>query len=223
MHAALVTHLRKAHVERLQRRSTISQWEREVPCIHAVVGLLTLSRMVVDATPPRTTESLHAEHADFVWRTLQRLGVRDVDLEDQLQEVFLVVHRRLSSFDPSVKPTTWLYGICLRVASAWRRRAFRRHELSDEGAQAEARSSEAPGADEMIALQQAQSLLERALDALDLERRAVFVMFEIEGLSCATIAEMTGAPLGTIYTRLGAARREVEQFVTRMRARGVTP
>lgn len=67
--------------------------------------------------------SIHESHADFVWCSLQRLGVRPADLEDALQEVFVVVHRKLSSFDGSSRLSTWLFGISMRVASAYRRKA----------------------------------------------------------------------------------------------------
>jgi DNA-directed RNA polymerase specialized sigma24 family protein len=72
--------------------------------------------------------SIHQAHADFVWRTLQHMGVRPADVEDQMQEVFVVVHNRLRSFDASSRMTTWLFGICMRVAAAYRRRAHRRRE-----------------------------------------------------------------------------------------------
>lgn len=71
---------------------------------------------------------VYREQAGFVWASLQRLGVRAPDLEDVLQEVFVVVHKRLGTFDGSSKITTFLFGICLRVASAYRRRGFRRNE-----------------------------------------------------------------------------------------------
>src|SRR5687767_5495136 len=68
-------------------------------------------------------KEIHHAHADFVWLTLQRLGVRASDLEDALQEVFVVVHRRLSSYDRRAKLSSWLFGISLRVAAQFRRRA----------------------------------------------------------------------------------------------------
>ena len=95
------------------------------------MGVLT-QREPVGADRARSLVAIHAEHGDFVWRSLQRLGVRDADLDDMLQEVFIVVHRKLDSFDHSSRIRTWLFGICLRVAAGYRRSArFRREELSD--------------------------------------------------------------------------------------------
>jgi RNA polymerase sigma-70 factor, ECF subfamily len=79
---------------------------------------------------------LHDEYADFVWRSLQRLGVTPISLEDALQDVFVVVHRKLNSYDGTCKLSTWLFGICLRVASAYRRRAYLRHEVTSLGTEA---------------------------------------------------------------------------------------
>jgi RNA polymerase sigma-70 factor (ECF subfamily) len=162
--------------------------------------------------------SIHEEHADFVWRTLQRLGVRDADVEDQLQEVFVVVHHRLHTFDESARMTTWLFGICMRVASAYRRRAHRRREqvvadvpeegLIDEG-----------GPEHDAAARQARERLIEILDLMDLEKRALFVMFELDELPCDEIASVLGVPVGTVHSRLHAARKDFQAALARFSAR----
>src|SRR4029079_6330881 len=81
----------------------------------------------VDACPSTAVTRIYQANADFVWRSLQRLGIRDPDLDDVLQEVFVVVHQRLHTFDGSAKMTTWLFAICLRVASASRAAGLRAH------------------------------------------------------------------------------------------------
>lgn len=166
-----------------------------------------------------TIREVHERHADFVWRTLQRLGVRSMDLEDQMQEVFIVAHRRLGSFDGSGELKTWLFGISLRVAAAHRRRAHVRRELA--ASDGEERLAGETGDDpERAALQrEAHEELERLLGALDLEKRAVFVMFEIEGLTAPEIASVMGTPVGTVYSRLAAARSELTQAAARVRKR----
>jgi RNA polymerase sigma-70 factor, ECF subfamily len=162
--------------------------------------------------------TIHTEHADFVWLTLQRLGVRDADVEDLLQEVFVVVHRRLHTFDGSARMTTWLFGICVRVAAAYRRRAYfrREHPTADIPEQVmpeEASPETAAQAGE------ARARLYSILDSMDLEDRALFVMFEIDEVSCEQIAEMLGVPLGTVYSRLHAARQAFQKALTRFEAR----
>lgn len=160
---------------------------------------------------------VYERHAHFVWASLQRLGVRPSDLDDVLQEVFVVVHQRARTFDGSSKLTTWLFGICMRVASAYRRRGFRRRELSvaepPEGV------SPAKSPEEALSVAQSRERLEMLLDELDLDKRAVFVMFEIDEMSCDEIAQIVGAPVGTVYSRLHAARQEFQKALARMHAR----
>ncbi|MGA2450520.1 MAG: sigma-70 family RNA polymerase sigma factor [Polyangiaceae bacterium] len=176
---------------------------------------VTPIRMVSE---PLDVVSVHHEHANFVWLTLQRLGVRDADIEDLLQEVFVVVHQRLHTFDGSARMTTWLFGICLRVASAYRRRAYRRREQSVAEVPEDAATGESP--EEAAATAQARARLRAALDLMDLDKRAIFVMFELDELSCEAIAEMLSIPLGTVYSRLHAARKAFEQSLARVQARG---
>ena len=161
--------------------------------------------------------SIHDEHAEFVWLSLQRLGVAEADVEDLLQEVFVVVHRRLDSFDRSSRLTTWLFGICIRVVAAYRRRAFRRHERS-VAAVPEWAASEEGNPEEAAATRQAQARLRAVMDLMDLEKRALFVMFEIDEVSCESIGEMLSIPLGTVYSRLHAARKDFDRAVARLDA-----
>jgi RNA polymerase sigma-70 factor (ECF subfamily) len=172
------------------------------------------------AAPQERTQALaaadvHAAHADFVWRSLARLGVRDEDLPDMLQEVFLVVHRRLHTYDGTSKLTSWLFGICLRIAAAYRRRAHRRRELPF-GALPEPTAAGTSSPERAL---QAREELDALLDALPLERRAIFVMFEIDGMSCQQIADALEVPVGTVHSRLHAARRAFEKALVRRRAR----
>jgi len=162
-------------------------------------------------------EQVYEQNADFVWRSLQHLGVRDADLEDLGQEVFVTVHRRLSSFDGRSKLTTWLFGICLHLAQRHRRRAYFRFELlhAEPPERVELETPEARYAGE-----QSRQRLERLLDKLSPERRATFVLFEIEGMSCEEIAELTAVPVGTVYSRLHLARKVVTESAKRLRRAG---
>ncbi len=161
---------------------------------------------------------IYLANADFVWRSLQRLGVRDADLDDVLQEVFVVVHQRLHTFDGTAKMTTWLFGICLRVVSAYRRRGFRRNETSvAEPPEPSDRTSASPEQD--LATAESRRRLEALLDELDLEKRAVFVMFEVDEMPCEEIAQILGVPVGTVYSRLHGARKAFQKALARMQAR----
>jgi RNA polymerase sigma-70 factor (ECF subfamily) len=161
---------------------------------------------------------IYQANADFVWKSLQRLGVRDGDLDDVLQEVFVVVHQRLHTFDGTSKMTTWLFGICLRVASAYRRRGFRRNEtcVADPPEPTD-RVNQTPEQD--LAAAESRRRLDLLLDELELEKRAVFVMFEVDEMPCEEIAQILGVPVGTVYSRLHAARKAFQKALARMQAR----
>jgi RNA polymerase sigma-70 factor (ECF subfamily) len=172
----------------------------------------------VEGSSPLDLLTVHATHADLVWCSLQRLGVRPADLEDMFQEVFIVVHRRLHTFDGSSQLSTWLFGICLRIAAAYRRRAsFRRETPTDVMPEPEG-TPVSEGADEVIAASEARLALERVLDAMDLEKRAVLVMFEIDELPSSEIAALLGVPVGTVWSRLHAARKQFQRILSRRKA-----
>jgi RNA polymerase sigma-70 factor (ECF subfamily) len=153
-----------------------------------------------------------AENAPYVWRALRRLGVREADVEDVCQEVFLVVHRRLDDFEGRASIRTWLYGICLRAAASYRRRP---HRLREEIASTPPEESIPAPQDDDLERKRALARLDVALDELDDDKRAVFVLYELEQLSMAEIAEATGCPVQTAYSRLHAARRLVEASLSR--------
>jgi RNA polymerase sigma-70 factor (ECF subfamily) len=177
----------------------------------------SVSRVLAASSVPVSSirvDDVYKLHADFVWASLHRLGVRSADVPDMSQEVFLVVHRRLPSWDPEVRLTTWLFGICLKVAASYRRRAWFRREQPGE---VESNVTGTPEDDTLRA--DARRRLAQVLDALSPERRATFVMFELEEKSCAEIAELFGVPVGTVHSRLHAARKDFQKSLERHQAR----
>jgi RNA polymerase sigma-70 factor, ECF subfamily len=153
------------------------------------------------------TPTLYAAHAGFVWRCLVRLGIHPSDREDLLQEVFVVVHRKRTQYQGRGQVTSWLYAIALRVASHHRRRARSRNLATAEDASEEPQA--ATPETTAIARQRAQ-LLDQILGTLGMKLRVVFVMFEVEGLPCDQISGELGIPIGTVYSRLHAAREQVK-------------
>jgi RNA polymerase sigma-70 factor, ECF subfamily len=173
-------------------------------------GQLAEPEVVLDVT------RLYDEYADFVWRSLQRLGVGESSLADALQDVFVVVHRRLGTFDSTAKMSTWLFGICLRVAAAHRRRACSRYEQGSLELDEHPDHSGLASPEQSAMRHEAERRLELVLNTMALERRAVFVMFEIEGMPAGAIAEVLGVPTGTVYSRLHKARAEFGNAVARL-------
>lgn len=168
--------------------------------------------------PGRVRDSMGAEelfraHADFVARFLVRLGVADVD--DLLQEVFLVAHRRGGYSDRGARPTTWLAEIAVRVASTARRTARRRPLMLDDVAMEAAPDATASPFDR-ASHSESLDRVQRTLDALPLDARALFVLFELEGESCDAIAVALGVPVGTVYSRLHGARQAFREAHDRL-------
>jgi RNA polymerase sigma-70 factor (ECF subfamily) len=147
------------------------------------------------------------QHARFLWRTLMNLGVPSREAQDLCQEVMIVVHRRLPDFDGK-SLRGWLYGICVRVASDYRRSARARRELTvDEVPQS---GFEPDQLDQLEKGAQRQRLM-RALDRLGEEKRAALVLYEVEELTLAEVSEALGVPLQTVYSRIKAARQELRR------------
>jgi RNA polymerase sigma-70 factor (ECF subfamily) len=161
---------------------------------------------------------VYDEHFRFVWRSLRRLGVPESDVADTVQDVFLVVHRRLGEFEGRSKVTTWLYGICYRVARDRRRLAHVRRRSDDDGDLDERPDERADVAAE-AERRQGLELLETILDEMPIEQRAVFTLFELDAMGGDAIAEALEIPLGTVYSRLRIAREQFRRSLSRMQAR----
>lgn len=143
------------------------------------------------------------EHARYVIRTLRHLGVREADVEDVAQEVFVTVHRKLPEFEGRSKLRTWLYAICLRVASDHRRRAYVVRERATDNPPVDTGERTGDEADTNL---ESRAFVQELLGELDDDKRAVLVLYEIEGLTMREVAEVIGCPLQTAYSRLHAAR-----------------
>ena len=151
-------------------------------------------------------QTLYERHFAFVWRTLRHLGVREADLSDACQDVFVIVHRRFPSFEARGKVTTWLFQICLNLARDRRRLAHVRSEvLGDEALEHAAGTAGDPHGE--LERQDQLALFEAALESMDLGQRAAFVLVEIEGMTGPEAAAAMDVPLGTAYSRLRLARK----------------
>jgi RNA polymerase sigma-70 factor, ECF subfamily len=154
---------------------------------------------------------------DGLWRALRRLGVESASVEDAAQQVLLVVARRLDDIPPGSE-RSFLLGAAVRVASDHRRKQARSREVHDDGAIEEALAS-TPDAEELLGATRARELLDRALEGLSADLRAVFVLFEFEQMTMAAIADTLGLPRGTVASRLRRAREAFETIAREMQAR----
>ena len=175
---------------------------------------------VADAPPCRLAPSnlaqIYSEHSKLVWLMLSRLGVRDADLEDVLQEVFLVVFRRLDSIENEGALRSWLFSVCRRSAANYRRRAYRVHESVASGEEELDVVSDAASPEQDAQASEARATLEQVLSGLSDEKRVAFVMFEIEMRTSEEIADALGIPIGTVHSRIYSARKDVERIAMRL-------
>ena len=160
---------------------------------------------------------VYGAHAAYVWNTLRRLGAPDRDLEDLTHDVFVQVERHLAEYDPARPMKPWLFGFAFRVFSQHKRRGRRRPEEPGETAHA---VDPAPLADERLAIEQDRRLVIAALGAIEPDRRAVFVLYEIDDVAMDEIAAVMKIPVNTAYSRLRVARAEFKAAVTRLRRGG---
>jgi RNA polymerase sigma-70 factor (ECF subfamily) len=156
-------------------------------------------------------------HFDYVWNSLRRLGVRESDLEDVTHDVFFSVSGKLREFDARRPLRPWLFGFAFRRAADYRRLARNRFEVFD--ANAEPRDP-APDPLEHAIAHEGLGIARDALGALELERRAVFILHDLDGVSMPEIALELGIPVNTAYSRLRLARGELAAAVKRLRSGG---
>ena len=153
-------------------------------------------------------DEVYGAHAAFVWRVLRTFGVSEAQIEDAVQDVFVVVHRRLREWEGRAAITTWLFAIARRVAGSYRRKgsAHPTEELVDEPA---------GGADTFAAMSRAQAAatVVAILQTLDEDKRIVFALVELEQLTVPEVARMLDLNLNTAYSRLRLARAAFELAV----------
>jgi RNA polymerase sigma-70 factor, ECF subfamily len=150
------------------------------------------------------------QHYAGVWRFLRRLGIASDRVDDAAQHAFLIVLEALPRIVPGCE-RAFLYSTAVRIAHGQRRRG-EREIATVEG---ELGSSSLPSPEELADQKRAREMLDRLLEHIELDARAVFVLFEIEGFTVPEIADLLKVPLGTAASRL---RRSREQFLALIEA-----
>lgn len=182
---------------------------------------------LIDGSRPPTTDAdrpnarlgeVYRAHAGYVWRVLRYLGLPDEDLDDAVQETFLVVHRRLDEFDGRAALRSWLYAIALRVA-ATQRRSRRRGVARNVAAGALVHGESTVDPELELGRAQAAAVVDALLDELDPPKRAVFVLAEIEGVRVPEISQILGVNPHTVHSRLRLAREGFGAALRRLQAR----
>lgn len=162
----------------------------------------------------RAFTALYRAQVDFVWRVAKAMGVPDAVVDDVVHDVFFVVRRRIETLEPGRPVRPWLAAITRNLAlHAHRKQAREQRRIA-----ALAEPVPEPAIDEQIGLGEAAVMMKRFVDGLPADKRMVFVLCEVEGLSVAETARVLEENVNTTHARLRAARVELDRFVTRMRA-----
>ncbi|MBL8741090.1 MAG: RNA polymerase sigma factor [Myxococcales bacterium] len=163
--------------------------------------------------PPRPDfRTLFERELGYVLETLRRLGVARADAEDMAHDVFVAVLKQYDAYDPTRPIKPWLFGFAFRIASQYRKKARRTEPLEEP----ERLMDSAARPDAAYAIARKRRMVQLALEEIELDRRAVFVMHDIDGSTGEDIARALEIPLGTVYSRLRLAR---EDFAAKMRRR----
>ena len=170
----------------------------------------------LDATPTDEVRALYQAHAGALRTALRRLAGR-ADVDDLLQEVFVVALRRAPALMLAESPKAWLYGVAVNVASSSRRNERLRQFFSLDAAP-DFPSEASPELD--AERRQTATQVHAALHKLSAAKREVLILFELEGLSGQEIAQALGCPLKTVWTRLHHGRRELEARLSTLRDGG---
>ena len=174
-----------------------------------------------DAAPSgeaRTSDvrAMVSRHADFIWRSLRRLGLPSDLCGDATQRVFLVATRRVRDIAPGAE-RAFLFKTALRIASSERRTLARRREVLTDEVDTTILDP-APSTEDLVDQRRARVLLEEILEGMALDERAVFVLFELEGMTTAEISALLELPMGTVGSRLRRAREHFQGALKRRRA-----
>ena len=170
------------------------------------------------ARPVLDIDAIYAEHAPFISRVLIRLVGDGAHIDDLIQETFLVAYRKRDTFDGRSAVRTWLYAIASRLAMRHRRGVGRFLRALDVFAEEPVRVSADPQTD--LERMQAATLVRSVLDRLPFKQREVVVLYELEEIDGAEIADILAIPINTVWTRLHHARKELAATLRRERERG---
>ncbi|HEY3497688.1 MAG TPA: sigma-70 family RNA polymerase sigma factor [Polyangiaceae bacterium] len=161
---------------------------------------------------------VYDSHFAFVWRAVANRGVPASALDDVVQEVFLVVHRKLGEFEGRSSVRTWLAGVVRRVVADHLKKRGNRLLAQEELREHPAAPGEEPGV--RAERRAAMALVDELVGTMSEVQREVFVLYELEQMTTREIAVLTGANENTVQTRLKAARRVFQEGVSRHLAAG---
>lgn len=195
----------------------------QYPPVTSSVARLEIAIAAPEPVALPAFDVLYDAHFDLVWRTARRLGVPEGSADDVVQDVFLVLHRRLAEYDGRTPVKRWILGMTMRVVSDHRRR-YRRKDApcvpqpADSDGNVLLASDRPPPCAE-VEIDEKVRLLDSLLAQLSEDKREVLVLTELEEMTATEIGELLGVNVNTIYARIRAARQEFEKLYARHQRR----
>jgi RNA polymerase sigma-70 factor, ECF subfamily len=166
--------------------------------------------------PASVLRRLVNDHYDFIWRLLARLNVSSAEVDDAAQQVFMVLVSREQLSIKVGSERAFLYGVALRVAKEFRRKA--QNSRNHSGPDPESLVDQRPGVDAMAERSQARRQLDQILEGMPDNLKEAFILFELEDMTVPQIAELLAIPTGTVASRLRRARALFQRAVSELRA-----
>ena len=175
----------------------------------------TLAKPPSEVPAPLDFRSIYERWFDDVSRWIRAMGGPEADREDLVQDVFLVVHRRLPDFDGQ-NVAGWLYQIARHRVRDFRRLLWVKHLLFGSVPLSESLTKNGESPAESLETSEKRRTLERLLAKLNESERAAIVLFEIDGYSGEEIAQIQGVPLNTVWARIHKARKKLQAALAKI-------
>ena len=172
----------------------------------------------VEPPAPLEFRAIYERWFDDVSRWIRAMGGPEADREDLVQDVFLVVHRRLHDFDGQ-NVAGWLYQIARHRVRDFRRLLWVKHMLFGSVPLSESLSNGGASPADSLETNEKRTMLSKLLAKLNESERAALVLFEIDGYSGDEIAQIQGVPINTVWARIHKARKKLQASLAKIESR----
>jgi RNA polymerase sigma-70 factor, ECF subfamily len=173
----------------------------------------------VDPSPTTGVPSfsqIYKGHFNFVWSCTRRLGVNESEIDDVVQEIFIVIHRRIHTLEQPQALRSWIYGIVRRTVSTYHRaKRAKVASTTTLNSEHDMQYPQQPTPQELAEQSDQVQLLWSMLEKLDAPKREVFVLSELDEMTVSEIAVAIEVPVNTVYSRLRTARQELEEALAK--------
>ena len=170
---------------------------------------------VVIGSPPKFAD-IYANYFRFVWSTARYMGVETTALDDVVQDVFVIIYERVHTLQQREALRSWIYGIVRRVVLTHHRtQRSALHKAEELLVNADLIHPELPTPQQVTEESERAKLFWSLVSVLDARKREVFLLAEFEEMTAPEIAKLANLPLNTVYSRLRAAREELEEALRR--------